>query len=235
MSVGMAYTSTVEGSAVKVVICEQCGQDYVYIVTRKATGEGSSVLFLDNSGAQRRAQDRAMKTLQAELDKAIEPVPCVSCGWLQQDMVREARKRYHRWMTVTGAILTLVGAIVLVITAANRDMSRLPAVWAAGAVVLAGGIALLVIRAMMLSNYDANASQEQANWATLSAGMAMTGMEYEAIIAERDAEHRAADQAYDDLTIEPDDVVPQQGQHQAEQVNESDALQALRAAQQGRR
>src|SRR5262245_28452231 len=49
---GVDYTSTVTGSVLKQVRCEQCNLEYLYEMTRSARGEGTSLLFLDNEGAQ---------------------------------------------------------------------------------------------------------------------------------------------------------------------------------------
>ena len=70
--VGRTYTSTMTGSATKVTTCESCHEEYVYQVERKASGEGSSVMFLDNEGATDRAERAAEKSLRKALERAVE-------------------------------------------------------------------------------------------------------------------------------------------------------------------
>src|SRR5688572_20468934 len=95
----MEYTATVSGSVPKFVRCEQCGFEYVYELTRRASGQGTSFLFLDNEGAESAAHAAAHQALVAKLEDAIDPVPCLGCGHYQADMVALLRRRYLRWMT----------------------------------------------------------------------------------------------------------------------------------------
>lgn len=78
---GMDYTAHLSGSILKMVRCEQCAQDYVYVLTRSAEGQGRSLLFLDNEGARERAASRAERRLREKLERSCDPVPCLHCGW----------------------------------------------------------------------------------------------------------------------------------------------------------
>ena len=187
--VGMDYTSTVEGSVIKHVTCEQCQLPYVYVATRRASGRGSSLLFMDNSGAQERAQDRAGAALKKLLDQAVEPVPCLGCGWMQQDMVREARQRFHRWLFVTGLLTAFISALILPICYVSRLTKTPLFLWAAVGVVV--GLLLIGLRAILLGGYHPNSPQEAERWSAKTAGTAMTLDDFEALRARQEAEEQA--------------------------------------------
>jgi hypothetical protein len=106
----MRYTATLQGQAAKLVCCEQCQFEYVYLIARKASGEGTSWLFVDNQGAQQRAQDAAAERLTAKLERARDVVPCPACGWLQKDMVERARRQRYGWMATAMAVLYPIAA-----------------------------------------------------------------------------------------------------------------------------
>jgi hypothetical protein len=94
----MTYTSTMSGQLPKLVNCEGCHQQYVYLVQRTATCEDTSMLFLDNAGAKSRAQAGAEQSLIEELTRAIEPIPCPRCGHIQQHMFESAGMLKYAWV-----------------------------------------------------------------------------------------------------------------------------------------
>src|SRR5436189_1879758 len=105
---GKNYTAAVSGTSVKQVHCEQCGCDYFYRMVRRGEGRGTSPYYLDNKGAQRRAERNAQRKLEKLLRKGIDPVPCPDCGWFQRDMVREVRRRSQRWLLVIGICFAIL-------------------------------------------------------------------------------------------------------------------------------
>lgn len=214
---GMKYTSTVSGSIAKHVQCEQCSEEYVYIAERQASGEGSSALFLDNQGGKQRAADRAVKSLQKSLEKAVEPVPCIGCGWLQSDMVAEAKRRHHRWMLYVGCTLLAVGVLLGVLVGSvygpgyQRDKPFSETWGYAGAII--GGV-LVVVRMVLVSKYDPNtneAAKEQFRKAI--AGKVTSKEEFEQMICEA-----SESEGNEDPSGDSDDA-----------SNAADALQNLRA------
>src|SRR5262249_9588669 len=92
------YTAQRIGTVSKFVCCEKCGAEFAYLMTRAGTGSGTSLYFLDESGAAERAARRAESNLQDALANEVEPVECPACGCFQAAMVREARRRYRSWM-----------------------------------------------------------------------------------------------------------------------------------------
>lgn len=91
--IGRSYTATVQGSVLKSNRCEKCGAEYVYEIERSATGSGSSLLFLDNDGAEERAATSARDKLYDKLESAVDAVACPSCGWYQRDMARHLKRQ----------------------------------------------------------------------------------------------------------------------------------------------
>ena len=116
--VGNRYRAAVQGTVIKAVTCEKCGAAYQYESVRTASGGAESPYFMDETGAARRAEDRAVGYLQDLLAKACDPVPCPRCGWLQADMVREVKRRRLRWMLRAAIILPVATLISLVCAAA---------------------------------------------------------------------------------------------------------------------
>lgn len=110
--VGQEYTAYAEVTVPKTVRCEECRHEYHYLMKRRATGSGTSALFLDNQGASERAQQRAADTLSSVVKTDCDPVPCPECGWYQARMVEKLRRGYHRWLVWVGAVLLVAGADV---------------------------------------------------------------------------------------------------------------------------
>ena len=168
-----------KGTAVKHVKCEQCEQEYVYIVERKAKGHGASMGFSSGEGAQDRAKKKAKKTLDSELANAIEPVPCINCGWIQKDMIREARRRYLRWLFVVGLVVTFIAALVLLVILVNSLSNRAGSFLTWTYVALGAGVVMLVTRTVLVNKYDPNVTEKEL-WAERAKGKVMTLEQYEA-------------------------------------------------------
>jgi uncharacterized membrane protein YebE (DUF533 family) len=109
--IGREYTATMSASCTKAATCEKCAEDYLYKVEREATGSGSSILFLDNQGASQRAESAARKNLENALEKAVDAVPCPSCGWLQKNMVGQLKWSRANW--VFWGLLVIGGGLLL--------------------------------------------------------------------------------------------------------------------------
>ncbi len=115
--IGTKYTSTVTGSDIKTVECENCKQTFVYEVICTADGQQTDFLWMDKSGATDRAESAAEQSLNEQLNQAIEVVPCPTCGWIQQEMCWLIFRRRHRLIFVVGlliAIALLVWAISII-------------------------------------------------------------------------------------------------------------------------
>src|SRR5262245_33608837 len=95
---GTSHHVTVTGRAPKLVACEKCGHEYVYLLEASAAGHASNLLFLDAGGARDRAQEAAYGDLHHTLEHDCEVVPCPSCGHVQDHMRPKARRHHRRWM-----------------------------------------------------------------------------------------------------------------------------------------
>src|SRR5690349_12190647 len=91
----LTYKTTLQGRVPKLVSCEACSFEYVYLLEQTISAESSSFLFLDNAGAEERSQRDAAELLQRELDHGCEVVPCPGCGQIQQHMFGLARWRRY--------------------------------------------------------------------------------------------------------------------------------------------
>ena len=109
------FSATAAGSTLRAVICEKCGGDYFYELSRVGVGSGTSPYYLNDSGAQARADRRAQQKLDAALRASADPVPCPHCGWLQEQMVREVRRRWLKGVRKWAAIALFAGLIVLLV------------------------------------------------------------------------------------------------------------------------
>src|SRR5216110_1925556 len=103
--IGQKYTCTVSGRVVKNVTCVHCNCQYVYVMKREVSGEGTSLLWADNSGAKQRAAESANEMLAKKLEKDCDYVGCPDCGNYQPNMIR--KKRIRRFWAVFGPWLIL--------------------------------------------------------------------------------------------------------------------------------
>jgi hypothetical protein len=189
--VGMDYTATVQGSAIKLVQCEQCQQEYLYQMTRSAFGESRSVLFLNMEGAKDRAANKAQELLRQKLEKTCDPVPCPACGWYQQNMVARARYLRYKWMSTLaiamlpiGLILGLAGGIMTGIH--DRDPDSIPffviaIIWGIAAVALLALPSLVAIRIWLRRRFDPNLGNVEER-KTLGQQLAMTKEAFTAML-----------------------------------------------------
>jgi hypothetical protein len=187
----MGYTSTMSGSVFKLVACEQCGVEYVYELKRTAIGEGKSLLFLDNQGAEDRAAFRAEESLRRKLERGIDLVPCPACGWYQQHMIPKARREHYRWMLITGFCLA-IGLIPIavfggVLNSAPRQGTTEPLIpWSlflAGLGTLAVvSIGSMVGKFLLTLGYDPNA-QDVESRKQLGRAQGMLREEFERFMA----------------------------------------------------
>jgi hypothetical protein len=160
------YTAKVGAQVARTVTCEECGLEYVYVMTRSAEGEGSSVLFLDMAGAQSSAEQKANELLRHKLQTSCDPVPCPSCGRYQEHMIPRARWHRNRWMLKTGlalfplsVIAMLVALVVTALAADKRDVGLTilaGLLWACVAVGGVGAVALPLYKYLSSRNYDPN-------------------------------------------------------------------------------
>src|SRR5690349_15949029 len=105
------YTATVEGSVIKDVTCEKCGQTYSYSMSRIVSGI-EKVLFSSSRGPE-----RALKKARANLAKALETehddVPCPACKWHQSSHVAYVRNQSYPQLKNLAAVFFIFAGLAL--------------------------------------------------------------------------------------------------------------------------
>jgi hypothetical protein len=160
----MSYRSTVEGRILKEVRCELCGLEYVYVLICQAEGQGTSMLFLDNEGAQARARQGAEEQLRANLAGGCAVVPCPECGHVQEHMVPQARRLHRAWMKKVAVGAFIVAGIsflpaMIFTMLADRPIEGFAAralLWPLVGVCLAIAVGLPLLRIVLSRMYDPN-------------------------------------------------------------------------------
>jgi hypothetical protein len=156
---GRRYSVTLRQTIVRQVRCEKCNASYNYPVVRTAVGTGRSAYMLDNAGAQSRAKASAQSKLQAAISNGVEVVPCPSCGWLQQNMVRLLRDRQYVWTFPAGLATAIVaGFVALVVALLAWNGSALLFIPSAVLLLIAtGGVGLIFLGRAWREKFDPNA------------------------------------------------------------------------------
>ena len=134
---------------IRVVDCEACGGRYYYEIARAGEGSGTSMMWLDNEGARRRAAERAHDDATADLQTAHDPVPCPYCGHVQAVAIRELA--WARMVTPMGVLLLVAAVGVLVpVVMGVRDVARGadPAGAVRAAAVVGGPVVALLLAAL---------------------------------------------------------------------------------------
>jgi len=92
---GQRHIVTATGSIPKLVHCESCKADYVYLATVSAQGEGFNPIFLAGQAATNEATHQARARLAEQLDTVVRPIPCPMCGRYQDSMIASAREQRY--------------------------------------------------------------------------------------------------------------------------------------------
>ena len=111
------YTATVRGRVLKLVPCENCSTEYVYVLEREGEGVGISVYLLNEGGAEDHAASAAGETLQQYLENDFDPVPCPVCGRYQPYMFPKLYDGGSTWILIT-KLLAIVAVCLSAVSAA---------------------------------------------------------------------------------------------------------------------
>ena len=65
-----------EGRVHKLVPCENCSTEYVYVMERESVGYGISFYWLNEAGAEGKANSTAAESLKTALENDFDPIPC---------------------------------------------------------------------------------------------------------------------------------------------------------------
>ena len=148
-----------DGAALKDVRCEDCGDEYVYVMQRTYTGAAVSITGLLREDAEETARNRADAGITRLLEADCDGVPCPSCGYVQQQMVRKVRREHLGWLSIAAlGIVFLGGALLFGSFAARRWTLPEPlrAIVPFGWTVLWCGVGLFPLRRVLAAMRDPN-------------------------------------------------------------------------------
>lgn len=153
---GRDHNVSLSGFDYRTVHCEECGEDYVYILDREGHGNSFNPMYLNSKGAEAEAHRQAEQNLQHMLKNEIDPVPCPSCGHFQANMIPVAQQLRHSWMTGLAVIMMLVFAISIItaLNAEQRSKREIAAVISGVCLVITVGA--LVLQKILRQSYNPN-------------------------------------------------------------------------------
>lgn len=105
------YTATVNGQVLKLVPCENCATEYVYVLKRENTGTATSFYLGLDAEEQKQLVSNAEETLREYLANDFDPVPCPVCGHYQSYMFPKLMKTGCLWGVVAPVAVLVVGAL----------------------------------------------------------------------------------------------------------------------------
>lgn len=182
------YTTTMHGSALKFVPCENCSTEYVYVLKREGTGGGTSFYMLNDEGASHLAATTAKDSLQSALENDFDPVPCPVCGHYQRFMFPKLLKTKGLWGPALMLLVLLIGCLegvnALYWTAAywhrpnDHAFGKMGTAWSVLVLVCLFGLGVLILKQFKIRNFDPNREDQQAR-ITIGRTRAVTRAEYE--------------------------------------------------------
>jgi hypothetical protein len=200
---GGRYSCSVAGSVWKEVCCAECQCEYLYLLSRTGSGSGSSPYYIDNDGAQRRAEQAAVKNLQRRLERDCDAVPCPDCGMYQPLMVRLLRRRRWGWAHIVGWIGIAAAVVVAWLVGQMTGVRPVPSfgkrlISIPSIVFLGAGVGLIALSwgGRMLYDPNADAVERAGSRGPVSEGPYRRA-EFEATMREMAMREEATRQAAD--------------------------------------
>ncbi|HEY7428293.1 MAG TPA: hypothetical protein VH682_28930 [Gemmataceae bacterium] len=182
------YTATVRGRVLKLVPCENCATEYVYVLEREAEGVRTRVYLTNGGEAADDAAAAADDTLRQYLENDFDPVPCPVCGHYQRHMFPKLYESpawlpVVRLAAVVGGSVTAVVALYETLTYLQRlggdALGRMAVAWAVLAAFVLIVVVLGVVERSRDRRFDPNAGDPQARIAE-GQRRAVTRAEFEA-------------------------------------------------------
>jgi hypothetical protein len=182
------YTATVRGRNLKVVPCENCSTEYLYILEREGSGVGTSVYALNDTGAAGHAQSAADDTLRSVLENDFDPVPCPACGHYQRYM-------FPKLMETKGMgalavkVLLIVGSCLAALVAlgctlghfqqpSDESFRRMAISWSVLLALGVAGLGLSLLNKYQIRRFNPNLRDQQERIA-IGRSRAVTRAEFE--------------------------------------------------------
>jgi hypothetical protein len=188
------YTATVRGRVLKLVPCENCSTEYVYVLEREGQGVGTSVYLLNEGGAEDHAMSAAEDTLQEYLENDFDPVPCPVCGHYQRYMFPKLYDGGSAWVLIAKLLaivvvcLSTVGAaywgVAYLQRPSDHALVRLAVLAALVAVFSLFAFGLSVVERSQAQRFDPN-TEDQRTRIEKGRSRAVTRAEFEAQQRER--------------------------------------------------
>jgi hypothetical protein len=181
------YTATVNGRVLKLVPCEYCTTEYVYVLERESKGTARCPYSVLSEDGQARLVSCAEESLQQYLANDFDPVPCPVCGNYQRFMFPKLMQAGCLSMVATAVVLlagglSVVGVMLQAVDYLDRPSDqalwRLAGAFAVLAVIGLIGAGLWATRRAQVRKFDPNAKNKQARIA-LGRSRAVTRVEFE--------------------------------------------------------
>jgi len=113
--VGRKYTASIKGKKWIPLECDFCGCNFFYEYKQEFYGTGSSLLWLDNEGAEYRAAKNAEAGLEKKFNSKINLVVyCPDCGKYSKEMIRKIKLEKTVSIAVTALVFLSTAAFVTV-------------------------------------------------------------------------------------------------------------------------
>ena len=198
------YTATIPGRVLKLVPCENCSTEYVYVLEREWEGAGTTVYGLNHEGALGHAVAAAEDTLQQYLANDFDPVPCPACGHYQRYMFPKLlpNSKGCGLLTVTFAVIGIgliaVGSacyhsINYLDRPSDEDLWNLVTPWSVFLLMCLVGLGLWIRQSRKIRRFDPNLADQQARIA-IGRSRAITRAEFEKLQREKEQEEKRRSQ-----------------------------------------
>jgi hypothetical protein len=182
------YTTTVRGTILKIVPCENCSTEYVYVMEREATGAGTSAYMLNNQGAADQSKLAAADTLSAVLANDFDPVPCPACGHYQRYMFPKLSDKKETWVQTATLALLAAGCLDVVIALYwsaeylqgpnDQNLTNMITAWLVLPVFCLVWMGLSLLKRVRARRFDPNSEDQQSRIA-IGKSRAITRAEFE--------------------------------------------------------
>ncbi len=182
------YTATMHGRDLKVVPCENCSTEYLYIIERDASGVGTSMYMLNEEGAEGHARSAAEDTLKSVLENDFDPVPCPACGHYQRYMFPKLRETKGMWVLVVTLATIMIGCVATVSVLkysiaylerpSDDGFRNMAAAWSVLLLTCLIGLGLSILNKRKISRFNPNMADRQARIA-IGRSRAVTRAEFE--------------------------------------------------------
>jgi hypothetical protein len=182
------YTTTMHGRVLKVVPCENCSTEYLYVMEREGSGVGTSIYFLNEEGAESHSKSAAEDTLKSVLENDFDAVPCPVCGHYQRYMFPKLLESKGMWELAIKLLVIMIGSITAVIAARvsvaylqrpnDHDFTNVIAAWSVLLLLCLIGLGLLLVDKFKIRHFNPNLKDQAARIA-IGRSRAVTRAEFE--------------------------------------------------------